>query len=329
MHRRTVVKALAALPALSVFRHAQGQGSYPDGPVRVVVPFPPGSAVDIVTRITAQAMGDMHGYNMVVENKAGASGVIGLQYALTKKADGYTLIGGGLGTILPIATMTNLPIDIAKSIVPIAQVADFANVIVVGQNSPYTSLQQLLEAARKSTDRPFTCGANDRGSSPHLATELFMLRTDTKMTYVPYRGPNEIIVDLVNGGLELGISSLPSYVSMIRGGRLRALAVTSRQRSKHLPEVPTAEECGVKDFNVTSWLGLYGLPGTPAPVLDQLTNDVVSAMSTPQMAAKIEGSGFEATVLGSADFAKLTQSEIARWSDLAKKIGLQRSYGNV
>ncbi|ANN79453.1 Bug family tripartite tricarboxylate transporter substrate binding protein [Bordetella flabilis] len=329
MHRRTVVKALVALPALSVFRPALAQGAYPEGPVRVVVPFPPGSAVDIVTRITAQAMSDVHGYNMVVENKAGASGVIGLQYALTRKADGYTLIGGGLGTILPIATMTDLPIDIAKSIVPIAQVADFANVIVVGQNSPYTNLQQLLDAARKSTDRPFTCGANDRGSSPHLATELFMMRTGIKMTYVPYRGPNEIVVDVVNGGLDLGISSLPSYVSLIRAGRLRALAVTSRQRSKHLPDVPTVEESGIRDFNVSSWLGLYGLPGTPPKVIDKVAGDVVSAMRDPKMASKIEGAGFEATVLGSAEFAALSGSEIVRWTEVASRIGLQRSYGKV
>jgi len=327
MHRRSVLKALAGLPALCAHVPGRAAPAYPVRPVRVVVPFPVGNAVDIVARISAEVLGERYGQSFIVDNKPGAKGIIGIRYASEQPADGYTLVGGGLGNVLPIATLRNLPIDIAATLLPIAQVAEFANVFIVRTDSPFRTIADVVDHMRGQPAGQLTVGAGDIGSSAHMAAMLFAQRTGLRITHVPYRSQNEIVVNLVGATLDVGISSVPASLPMLRGGRIRALAITSRQRSSQLPEVPTMEESGVADdYNVSSWLGLYGIHGMPEAVLDQLGADLPQALQSAAIHDRIRAAGLDVSVLGPREFAEVNRSEIARWSEFARQIGAVSDY---
>lgn len=322
MKRRTVMKMLGAgLPALVACPRLFAQPRYPQHAVRVIVPFPAGNAVDLVARLSAEALGDTYGQSFVVENRPGAKGIIGIRFAAEQPRDGYTLVGGGLGNVLPVATLRNLPIDIPDTLVPIAQVAEFANAFIVRADSPLKTLQDLVDRIEQHPPGHVTVGAGDIGSSAQLGAALFENRIGRKITQVPYRSQNEIVVNLIGETLDVGISSVPASLAMIRSGRVRALAVTGRKRSRHLPDVPTMEESGVRDYNVSSWLGLYGTRGTPEAVIQQLGKDLVAALGKGDYVKRIEGAGLEASVFGPAEFRQVNESEIRRWSAFAQQIG--------
>ncbi|WP_459618443.1 Bug family tripartite tricarboxylate transporter substrate binding protein [Bordetella sp. 2513F-2] len=327
MHRRCVLKTLAALPVLGAapLLRAQPQ-AYPARPVKIVVPFPAGNAVDLVARLAGEALSERYKQSFVVDNRPGAKGIIGIRHASEQPADGYTLVGGGLGNVLPIATLRNLPIDIAQVLVPIAQVAEFANVFIVRADSAFASIADVVAYMGRNPPGHLTVGAGDVGSSAHMAAMLFADRTRSQVTSVPYRGQNEIVVHLVGGQLDVGISSVPASLAMLRSGRVRALAVTSRQRSALLPEVPTMEESGVPDYNVSSWLGLYGTHGTPQAILDQLGRDLPAALATDANRAKLVSAGLDPSILGPEAFAAVNRAEIERWSQFARQIGAVSDY---
>jgi len=326
MRRRSVLKALGSLPALCAPMAAWAGQAYPARPVKVVVPFPVGNAVDIVARISAEALGERYGQSFVVDNKPGAKGLIGIRYASEQPPDGYTLVGGGLGNVLPIATLRNLPVDIARVLVPIAQVAEFANVLVVRADSQFQNIRDVVDYMGSHPPGQLTVGAGDIGSSAHMAAMLFADRTRSRITHVPYRSQNEIVVNLIGATLDVGISSVPASLPMLRSGRIRALAITSRQRSGLLPQVPTMEESGVADYNVSSWLGLYGTQGTPAAILDQLGRDLTQALASDANHQKIRSAGLDVSILGPKEFTAVNQAEIARWSKFAEQIGAVSDY---
>ncbi|WYX32054.1 tripartite tricarboxylate transporter substrate binding protein [Achromobacter denitrificans] len=267
MHRRTVLKAIAAAAAMGSAGVARaGEAAYPSKPIRLIVPYPPGGVTDVAGRLAGEILSKKFGQPVVVENRPGANGMIGSQHVAAAPPDGYTLLLNGLGgMVLPMATVTGLPLDMSRAFTPIGQMAEFINVLIVRADSPIRSVDDLIAAARARGKDGLNYGSNGIGTSVHLTTAFFAQRTGTELLHVPYKGSGEMLIDVVNGNLDFSFSNLPPVMGLIRKGSIRALAVTSSYRSNQLPDVPTMAEQGVADFDVTSWLGLYGLPACRRP----------------------------------------------------------------
>ena len=329
MHCRSIIGVLitgACAMCFSMVTFAEEH--YPSRSVRVIVPFPAGNAVDLVARISADALADKYKQAFVVDNRPGAKGLIGIRYAHDQSPDGYTLVGGGLGNVLPVATLRNLPIDITKALIPVAQVAEFANVILVRANSPFNTMQDVIDYIKTQPKGHVTVGAGDIGSSAHMAAALLEDRIGLAITTVPYRAQNEIVVNLIGETLDIGISSVPASLTMIRSGRVKALAITGKSRSKHLPAVPTMEESGIRNYNVTSWLGLYAIEGTPPNIVKQIGADLAQALKADNYQLKIESAGLDMNVLGPEAFTEVNRSEVQRWTQFAEQIGAVTNYAS-
>ncbi|MDH2235902.1 tripartite tricarboxylate transporter substrate binding protein [Pigmentiphaga sp. GD03639] len=327
MDRRTALKAAGGVVALPWARALHAQDKYPSRPVRIVVQYPPGGVTDVAARLVGEVLTRKYGQPVVIENRAGASGIIGQQYVAGLPPDGYTLITGGLGgNVIPPVTVRNLPLDVVRSFVPIAQVAEFVNILVVPQQHPATSVRELIAYAKRSS-KPLSYGSNGLGTSVHLTSELFASTAGIDLMHVPYKGSNEALVDTVNGNLDFCFSNLPPVMPLLKSGKLRALAVTSSYRIKQLPDVPTMAEAGVQDFVVTSWLGIYGPAKMPAAIVEQLGRDIAEGLRQPDMTARLEAAAFEPRPLDSVEFARVNQSELARWDAIAKRSKVALEFG--
>lgn len=324
--RRTFL-AFSALTGMSVsLPSAFANQAYPARQVKIVVPGAPGLALDIVVRIVAEALGTKYGQAFVIENRAGAGGMIGMQAYARMQPDGYTLMAGGLGlNVLPSAVFTNLPIDIPTVFTPIAQMAESANLLVVRSDLGVNNLTELVALA-KSKPGELAMGCHDRGSSMHMSYELLAQKTGTKWLYTPYKGPSEVLAGLLSGTVHAGLSSVGPFVQMIKSGRLKAIAVTTSYRQRMLPEVPTMQEAGVPGFDVGSWLSLHGLPGTPPAILEQLSRDIVEVVQQPEVRKRLELAGYTPRPLGTREFKAKLDSELARWNDVAKQAGVVMDY---
>lgn len=329
MDRRQLLMALGStaaaglLPALP----AHAQGGFPSRTMRVIVGYPAGGVTDLAARVVAELLAKKYGQAVVVENKPGASGLIGQQYVAAAAPDGHVLSSGGLGSnVLPPVTVEGLPLDIVKSLVPVAQTCEFVNVLVVRRDHPAKSVADLI-ARSKASGKSLQYGANGVGSSAHLTSEFFGLRTGLKMELVSYKGAGELLTDVVGGNLDMTFANLPSVMGLVRDGRLRALAVTSTYRSAHLPELPTMQEAGVPDFNVTSWLGMYAPAGTPRPVIEQLGRDIVQGLQLPEFRSRLESAGFEVRPKSATEFEEFTRQELAKWGGVARQLNLKVQFG--
>jgi tripartite-type tricarboxylate transporter receptor subunit TctC len=326
--RRGIVAALAAAPFVLAAGAARAQDKYPSRSIKLIVPGAPGLALDIVARIAAEGLTKKYGQAVLIENRPGASGMIGMQAYAKMPNDGYSILASGLGLhVLPPALFTNVPINPMTAFLPVAQLAESANILVVRSDFPASTVQELVAAA-KAKPGELKMGSNDLGSSMHLAYELFAQRTGTKWTYAPYRGPSEVLAGLLSGTLDAGVSSMGPFVQMIKAGRIKALAVTTAYRQKALPEVPTIQEAGLSDFDVGSWLSLHALPGTRPEIVDQLSHDVVEVLNQPEIRSKIEAAGYTLRTLDARDFQKKAEAEYARWSGVARTAGLVTDYKN-
>ncbi len=329
MHRRTVLKAIAAAGAMAAagtLRAAETQ--FPSKPLRLIVPYPPGGVTDVAGRLAGEILGKKFGQPVVVENRPGASGLIGSQQVAAAAPDGYTLLLNGLGgMVLPMATVAGLPLDMSRAFVPIGQMAEFVNVLIVRADSPIRSVDDLIAAARSRSKEGLNYGSNGIGSSVHLTTAFFAQRTDTNLQHVPYKGSGEMLVDVVNGNLDFSFSNLPPVIGLIRKGSLRAIAVTSGYRSKQLPEVPTMAEQGVADFDVTSWLGLYGPAALPAALVQRLSAALQEGLALDASRETLSAAGFEPKPAAAEAFAELNRTELARWKEVASRAHVTLKFG--
>ena len=327
MDRRTALKAAGGVVALSWTPALRAQEKYPSRPVRIVVQYPPGGVTDVAARLVGEVLTRKYGQPTVIENRPGASGIIGQQYVAGLPPDGYTLITGGLGgNVIPPVTVRNLPLDVVRSFAPIAQVAEFVNILVVPQQHPAASVRELIAHARRSS-KPLSYGSNGLGTSVHLTSELFASTAGIELMHVPYKGSSEALVDTVNGNLDFCFSNLPPVMPLLKSGKLRALAVTSSYRIRQLPDVPTMAEAGVQDFVVTSWLGIYGPAKMPAALVEQLGRDIAEGLRQSDMTARLEAAAFEPRPLDSVEFARVNQSELARWDAIAKRSKVALEFG--
>lgn len=330
MERRSALKMMAVMAGMGQATRSWAEGTaYPNRPIRIIVSATPGAATDLAGRLVADLLNVKYGQSVVVENRAGAGGVIGMQAAASSKPDGYTLATGGLGNnVLPPVTLSGLPLDIPAALLPVAQVAEFVNALVVRMDHPANSVEELVAYLRSNKRRPLY-GSNGVGSSSQMTAELFAMRTGLKFDHVPYKGATEALVGTSNGDLDLCFMNLPPTLPMIEGKHLKALAVTSAYRARQLPNVRTVQEQGIKDFDVTSWMGIYAPSKVDPAIVKQLADTIVTGLATPEYQKRIIGAGFEPKLRNAADFQAFSAAELKRWGDVAKQAGIVVEYGGA
>jgi tripartite-type tricarboxylate transporter receptor subunit TctC len=285
MSRRSNVKAsrlpfaLAAWTLIFVLPVNDAFAAYPEKIIRIVVPFAPGGGTDVIARTLAQEMAKDLGASMIIENKPGAGTIIGTQAVATSEPDGYTLLMGTFANAVNPSLNSKLPYDPQKDFAPVALIARSFNIVVVNPASPIKSIADLIAAA-KSDPNKISYGTYGTGTSAHLAGELFKNLAKVNLTTVPYKGAAPAITDLLGGQIQVMFTTVASAASLIAAGQLRALAVTSAQRSPAFPELPTVAEAGVPGYAAESWYGLYAPAKTPAEIIDRLNKSAARAVQS-------------------------------------------------
>lgn len=299
---------LAAVTSTTAFAQ-----SYPEHPVRLVVPFPAGGTTDILARLLATELSRKWGQSVVVENKPGASGTLFSEQLARTPADGYTLMLTATHHVINPSLYKTLRYDTRKDFTPIAEVASVPNVLVVNPAFPATNVQQLIRYAKANPGK-VSFGSSGTGGANHLSGELFKYMAGVEMLHVPYKGAAPALNDLLGGQIPVMFDSVPGVLQHIKAGKLRALAVTSPVRSPALPNVPTMDEAGVKGFEATAWFGLYA-PGNMAPALTaKLSTDVLAALGTPTIKEQFALQGAEPGRKTQPQFAKFVDAELDKWA---------------
>jgi tripartite-type tricarboxylate transporter receptor subunit TctC len=305
---------LAAAPAAAQ--------DFPQRPVRLVAPFAPAGAVDLLARILSERLSAQYGQTVVVENKPGASGHLGAQLVAKAPPDGYTLLVGTIGIHAAYASYKKLGYDPATELQPVALLGDSPNLVVVPVNSPYRTLGDLLADAKANPGKVnyATAGA---GSSVHMVTALFELMAGVRMTHVPYKGSGPALVDLLGGQVMVMFDNMSSSLVHVQAGKLRALAVTGASRDKRLPNVPTVAEAGVPGYSGTSWFTLAAPRGTPPALVDRLNKDVQRAMASPEAVAQLDKLGITFTPDTPEQAAAYFRTETVKWNRVIEAAKLQ------
>jgi tripartite-type tricarboxylate transporter receptor subunit TctC len=315
------IPLLAAL-VLSVTGSAWAQTNWPEGNVRLVVPYAPGGTTDFAARQIAQKLTEQTGKSFFVENKAGASGTIGTDMVAKSKPDGTTFqVNDTTYAMLP-HLFKKLPWDHATDLIPVTTLAVTPLVVVVGSNAPYKTAQEFIEFARRNPGKA-NYGSGGVGSSTHLGAELLKQSGKLFITHIPYKGAGDAIRGVMAGEVDILVTAAPTAIPAVAGGRVRALMVTSPKRLPSLPNVPTTAEVGLKDFNATNWFGLAAPKGTPQPVIDKMQAEVKKALSSADLLKRFADQGAETGGIPAADFQKMVRSETQRWGQLIKAAGVQ------
>ena len=306
----------------STFITAQAQSpAYPRGPVTLVVPFPAGGPTDAMARQLAQKLGERLGQQVLIDNKGGAGGSIAAEAVAKAAPDGQTLFFGTTGTLaINPSLYTKLRYDPIKDFAPVSLMATTMNVLVVNPEVPAKNLTELIRLA-KAKPGTLTYGSAGNGSSNHLSGELLKSAASLQINHIPYKGSAPALVDLMGGRLTMMFDTLAQQTGNIASGKLRALAVTGPNRSPLLPEVPTAQEGGLKDFDVTIWFGVLAPAGTPSSAVDRLAREITNVMSTDEMKKRMQDDGAEARPSSPAEFSALIRSDMAKWAPIVKASG--------
>lgn len=296
--------------------------AYPEKPVTLVVPFPPGGSTDNIARVLAQKMQESIGGTFVVDNKAGATGTIGAAFVKRAPADGYTLFVSSLGPfVIAPHLIKGVQYDALKDFDPITVAVQAPNLLVVPANSPYKNVADLL-AGLKKTPGKVSFASSGNGSSDHLSAELLWQQTGTSGLHIPYKGGGPAINDLLGGQVDAAFVNINSIIQHVRSGKVRALAISSDKRSPLLADLPTLQEQGVKGAEVQSWQAVAAPKGLPADVKSKLHGAIVSALNDPAIKEKLLAQGFEIVANTPEQFARFQATEFARWKQLieARKI---------
>ncbi len=311
-----------SIPALLLsWQAAFAQDAWPQRPVKFVVPFAAGASSDNFTRKIAQGLTERLGQSIVVENKLGGQGTIGMMSVVRDKPDGYIFAANDTGYVMLPHLVKEMPYDPYKDLIPVAAYIFSPFGILVNSNSPYKTLQDLIAAGR-ATPGKLTYGSGGEGTTPHLSSEAFAFQTGFKPLHVPYKGAAEAIIALMGGQIDFQFTTPTTAAGAVKSGRLRMLAISGATRSNLLPEVPTFAEAGLKDFGVTNWIGLWAPRGTPQAILTRLEKEIAAVMSTPEMKAFCDQAGAAPLFAVGQDFSKLLSEENTRWKTVIEKIGL-------
>lgn len=298
--------------------------AYPIKPVRMVVPFPPGGAADIIARILVQKLSDQLGQPVIVDNRAGASGNIGAEAVAKAPGDGYTLLMGAVTSHAINYTLERktLRYDLEKELIPIAIVGAVPFVFVVHPSVPAQSLQELIAYAKAKSGR-LSYGSSGAGAPQRLAAEMFKLRAGVEMLHVPYKGSGQVIIDLVGGQVLTAFESVPSALPHIKSEKLRPLAVTTAQRVPMLPDVPTMAEAGLPDFEISSTFGFLAPATTPRPLIERLNTEIARILQLPDIREKLQQQGILVTATTSEEAFRRVHAEIGMWARLISEANIR------
>jgi tripartite-type tricarboxylate transporter receptor subunit TctC len=320
--RHILMAALLASASMLGTAHAQAQADYPNKPIKLIVAFPPGGTSDVMGRLMAEEMGKVLKQAIVVENIAGAGGIVGMERALKLPADGYTIIQTGVGqSAVAHGLDPNLKYNSLTDFIHLSQVNSGPNVLVVHPSQPFKTVKDIVDFAKKNPgklDYGFTHAA-----SGHMAMELFKQTTGIFLTGIPYKGGGPMLNDLLAGTIPMFFLNQDAVLPHVRAGKLRAIAVTSKERNPLYPDVPTVAESGYKGFEATSWSGLSVAKGTPQPIVDKLEAAIAQAMQSPSFKQRLTSVGFVIPPTGSKHYNAFIKSELDQWTRVIKTAGIK------
>jgi tripartite-type tricarboxylate transporter receptor subunit TctC len=300
---------------------AWSQDSFPSKPVRIVVPQTPGGASDALARIMAQKLSEKWGQSVVIENRAGAGGNVGMEAVAQAAPDGYTLLMSYAGShAINPSLYKKLPFDPVKDFAPVATLATLPFVLVARPDAPFKSVAELIEQARKN---PLSFGSAGNGSVNHLLGVMFNMNTGTQLLHVPYKGAAPAMQDLMGGQINLVFTSLPSVAGSLRNGSLRGIAVTSSHRSGTFQHIPTLAESGLKNFDVSPWFGLFAPGATPPAVVRKINQDVNELLRHKDVIEKFAAQGADPLARQPEQFAAMLKADLSAWAEVVKTSGAQ------
>ena len=318
MKRRTSLVAVAMAIA-TLIGAPIANAEYPDKPVKLIVPFPPGGGTDIIGRIIGDKLSASGKWKVIVENKAGAGGTLGMDAAAKSRPDGYTLVLGQTSNMsIAPSLMSSLPYDPVKNFTPVTLVDEAPLAITVSAKSPIKTLADLVAAAKAQPGKLLFASPGN-ATVAHLTGELFQRTAGIKYTHVPYKGTAQALPDVISGRAAFFIASLESAMPQVKAGQLRAIAVTGSKRAKELPDVPTVAESGFKDFTAVTWFGIAVPAGTPEPIVQKLNTEIVKILQDPTVKERLGGE----VVTGPQAFATLIKADHDKWAKVVKEAGIK------
>ncbi|HWT20161.1 MAG TPA: tripartite tricarboxylate transporter substrate binding protein [Variovorax sp.] len=321
---RRLAMAAAALVAGATLLAPIGafaQAPYPSRPIRLIVPFPAGGGTDLIAREVANKVATSNGWSIVIDNKPGSGGNLGVDAAAKAAPDGYTLVLGQTSNLAINPTLyAKLPYNPEKDLTPIGLVASAPLVLVVAADSPYKTLADVVAAA-KARPEALNYASSGSGTVAHLTTELFQRAANVRFTHVPYKGAAQGSTDLIGGQVQMYMSSVPTLIGHIKNGKMRPIAVTSRKRAADLPNAPTVDESGYKGFEAATWFGIAGPAGLPKDVVAKLNAAFNKALQDPEVKRKLASQGAEVKGSTPEEFGAYIREEIVRWGKVVKDSG--------
>ena len=317
---KTFFIAAAALCVAATF-NAAAQSDYPHKPIRLIVPFAPGGGTDIVARVMAQKAGEIFKQSVVVDNRGGAGGVIGMEMAVRAIPDGYTL-GIVSGSIATTAAAYKLPFDPVKDFAPISMLGEAGFLLTLNPAVPAKTTQELITYAKANPGK-IAYGSSGTGGTSHLVGELFDLMAGTQMTHVPYKSSGPALTDMLGGQIQMIYGSSPLVTPQMSSGRLRVIAITTLKRSRALPNVPTVSESGVPGFETITWYALSGPRGLPPAVVARWQTTLTTALQSREMKERFELDGLDTPEVGAAYFNQVLQRDLAKWTKVVKAKNLK------
>ncbi len=295
---------------------------WPQQPVKVIVPYSAGGTVDFSARALSQKLSETLGKPFVVENKVGASGTIGTQFVVKSPPDGYTLLANDTSYAMLPAIMKTLPWDHASDLIPVTTILTTPVVLVVPASSPFKTAKELIDHAKANPGK-LNFGSGGLAGSTHLNAEMFRKEAGIDLTHIPYKGAGEAMTGVVSSNVDLLITATPTALGQVKGGRIRALAITGAQRSAAFPDVPTFAEVGLPGYTVTGWFGLAVPKGTPREIVAKIHADTAKALTDPGLRERIAAQGAEPGGIAPEAFAQFIRDETKRWGELARAAGVK------
>ena len=319
LYRTAVAVALASIGTGGV-AHAQ---KFPVKPVRIVVPYPPGGPIDMLTRPLAQKMNEQMNNPVIVDNRAGANGIIGIEHVARSAPDGYTVVVGSAGSFaINPNVYAKLPFDVVKDFAPVSLFATVPELLVVHPSLPVKSVKELVTLA-KSRPKQLNYGSSGTGGTPHLAVELLKQAAGMDLVHVPYKGMGPATMDLIAGQVQVAFADLPVLLQQVKGGKLRALAVSTPNRSPNLPEVPTIAESGYPKINIMNWYALFAPVATPKDVISTLNAETAKVAARTDMKTFVQEQGGASVSNTPAELANLLRAELDMWGKVVKTAGVK------
>ena len=299
------------------------QGSYPDKPIRLIVPFAPGGVTDTSGRLIAERLSQRLGQQVVVENKPGASGNIGTQFVAAAAPDGYTLVLAFDGTmVINPHVFATVPFDTLKDFAPVGKIGDATLILVANPAFPAKTLQEVIAISKKDP-KGTSYGTSGIGGTPHLAGELLNQQTGANLVHVPYKGGGQAMSDALGGQIPLVYTAVAGAVGHVKSGKLVAIAVSSRQRASSLPDVPTFIEAGIPNFEVSSWVGILAPAKTPRPIVDKLNRELNTLLAAPELIERLNTLGIAATPGTPEQFGEQLKTDLAKYGQVVKAAGIK------